>query len=654
MKLTPAQSQIAKSTKRFRVVNCGRRFGKTTLAVLEMVGVAVFNNDRRILYVAPTFQQARDIAWEQLKGVARDIATNINESRLEITIQTTKGGTSLISLRGWESVETIRGQKFDFVVLDEVATMRKFWVGWREVIRPTLTDNKGSALFISTPKGFNHFYDLYNTVDPDYESFHFTSYDNDNIPREEIDKARQELPEDEFHQEYMADFRKQVGLVYKEFNREKHIYRDEKPLNVIKKFAGIDFGFTNPTAVIQIEKDYDSNYWVFREWYKSNKTDSEIAEYVCMLGMQEVYPDPESPSAIAELQKKGVYCKEVVKNKDSIKNGINKVRALFLQGKLKIHYSCENLISELENYRYPDKRDDRNEEENPVKENDHACFTKDTKIEGDILYTKSTGFKDVYEFMNSKVTADHPYLTQRGFVRLDSLRYSDRIVIWKNKLLMELYLDDTRNQTGVSFVTILYLLQRNLQAIKQNVSIGIYGENIMAKYLKAFISIIKMVIQLIMKYLISNVYHLKNTIKSIIMKCYLSGVKVWQSHKKKLQSGTNQTKQKNFTKKLLSYLGLIKNYIQEIVINAKKNIKHHSQVEVNSATIIAKLEHYGKEEVFASVSKNGYFTANGVVVSNCDAMRYALMMEEPENIIQKLKMQDNIYRNREQRKHGYE
>lgn len=372
MQLTQAQAKIAKSTKRFRVVNCGRRFGKTTLAVLEMVGVAVFKDNRRVLYIAPTYQQARDIAWEQLKSVARDIATNINESRLEITIQTTIGGTSLISLRGWESVETIRGQKFDFVVLDEVATMRKFWVGWREVIRPTLTDNKGSAMFISTPKGFNHFYDLYNTVDEDYESFHFTSYDNDHIPKEEIDKAKIELPEDEFAQEYLADFRKQVGLVYKEFRRDIHVFKDEKPTNVIKRFAGIDFGFTNPTAIITLEKDWDNTYWVTNEWYKTNKTDSEIAEYVSALNFQEVYPDPESPSAIEELKKKGVYCKEVVKNKDSIKNGINRIRALFLQGKLKIHHSCENLISELENYRYPDKRDDRNEDENPVKEHDHA------------------------------------------------------------------------------------------------------------------------------------------------------------------------------------------------------------------------------------------------------------------------------------------
>jgi phage terminase large subunit len=143
-------------------------------------------------------------------------------------------------------------------------------------------------------------------------------------------------------------------------------------MNITKRFAGIDFGFTNPTAIITIEKDFDNNYWVTSEWYKRNKTDEQIADVVSALHFDEVYPDPESPSAIAELEKRGVYCREVVKNKDSIKNGINAIRALFLQNKLYIHSSCQNLINELETYSYPESKEGRNDEENPVKENDHA------------------------------------------------------------------------------------------------------------------------------------------------------------------------------------------------------------------------------------------------------------------------------------------
>lgn len=104
-----------------------------------MFGKAVAKNDQRVAYIAPTIQQARDIAWEQLKKICRPIAVGKpNESRLEITVNTQAGGTSLIILRGWEAVETLRGQRFDFVVIDEVAQMRNFWIGWREVVRPTL------------------------------------------------------------------------------------------------------------------------------------------------------------------------------------------------------------------------------------------------------------------------------------------------------------------------------------------------------------------------------------------------------------------------------------------------------------------------------------------------------------------------------------
>lgn len=373
MILTPSQNLIAEDLHRFRVVNCGRRFGKTTLAVEEIKGKAL-SKPCRIAYIAPTFQQARDIAWEALKTELRPITIQVNESRLELRVKTIKGGESIIILRGWEAIETLRGQQFDFIVIDEIASMRNFMLNWQEVIRPTLTDTKGEALFISTPKGFNHFYDLFNKEreDTDFKSFHFTTYDNPHVPPDEVDKARAEVTEDRFAQEYLADFRKTEGLVYKVFDRERDIYEEIPDIRINETIAGADFGFTNPTAIITIKVDSDSNYWVDDEWYKPGKTDAEIAEYVSVCNFNKVYPDPESPSAIKELVNKRVPVREVIKNKDSIKNGITKVTELFKTGRLKINARCVNLIYELETYSYPDKKDQRNEDENPIKENDHA------------------------------------------------------------------------------------------------------------------------------------------------------------------------------------------------------------------------------------------------------------------------------------------
>lgn len=389
--LHPAQAQIASDTHRFRVVNCGRRFGKTLLSVWEMFGLAV-SKETRIAYVAPTYQQARDIAWNELKRITLPVQASVNESRLEVQVKNKQGTTSLITLRGWESIETLRGQSYDFIVLDEISSYRNFWEHWQEVIRPTLTDRKGEALFISTPKGFNHFYDLYNleSKDTDFKSFHFSTYDNPHIPREEVDKAKKELTEDRFAQEYMADFRKTEGLVYKEFRRENHIFREE-PTRIVKTIAGVDFGFTNPSAVLTIQKDDDGRYFVIEEYYKRGQTDAQLADYVAALRVNEVYPDPESASGVQELRNRGVNVRDVIKNKDSVRNGINAVRELFKANRLFIHESCQNLVMELETYAYPDKKPDHNEEEKPIKENDHAldalryALSMDSSIESGLV-----------------------------------------------------------------------------------------------------------------------------------------------------------------------------------------------------------------------------------------------------------------------------
>lgn len=372
IELHPAQATIASNTKRFRVVCAGRRFGKSILSAWEMFGYAI-QKECRVAYLAPTYQSARDIVWAELKKICEPVAVSINESRLEITVRNKQGTESLIILRGWEAVETLRGQKFVFLVLDEVAMYRNFWEGWQEVLRPTLTDERGDALFISTPRGFNHFYDLYNlaNTDENYHSFHFTTRDNPFIPPDEIDTAQKELTEDRFAQEYLADFRKTEGLVYKEFNRDRHLVSTDIEVYT-KYFAGVDFGFTNPAAVISIKKDRDARYFVYPEWYKTGQTDAQIAEYVSACKFNEVYPDPESAGGIEELRRKGVNVRDVIKNKDSIRNGINIVRELFKANRLFIHKDCINLIQELETYAYPDKKPDRNEQENPIKENDHA------------------------------------------------------------------------------------------------------------------------------------------------------------------------------------------------------------------------------------------------------------------------------------------
>jgi PBSX family phage terminase large subunit len=341
----------------------------------EIKGIAI-SKPSRIAYIANNYQQARDIMWEFLKKELKGAVISTNEQRLEIKVKTIQKGESLIVLRGWESVENLRGQAFDFLGLDEVAMMRNFWSNWQEVLRPTLTDRRGTALFASTPKGFNHFYDLANLelTDAEFKSFHFSSWDNPHLPQDELEKAKQSLPPDRFAQEYEASFQKTQGLVYKEFSRERHLYEELPALPYNQKYqhlGAVDFGYRNPAAVLH---GYFNGERLFidDEWYKRERTDIQIAEYASLCKFNAVYPDPENQGGIEELRRKGVNVREVVKGKGSVESGIQQIRELLIRGDLLINKRCKNLIAEFEMYSYDDEENERNEKENPIKANDHA------------------------------------------------------------------------------------------------------------------------------------------------------------------------------------------------------------------------------------------------------------------------------------------
>jgi PBSX family phage terminase large subunit len=256
---------------------------------------------------------------------------------------------------------------------DEVAFCRGFLEFYDKVLAPTLLTTKGRAVFGSTPNGFNDFYTLTERA-RNLEGWfysHATSYDNPANEAVEIERIKSEITEDRFAQEYLADFRKLEGLVFKEFSRERHVYSGEVE-RCDEYIAGVDFGYKNPCAVIHIKRNGDDAYFVTEEWYKTERSEEQIADYVKSCDFNRVYPDPENPSAISLLNEKGIAIVEVTKGKGSIKSGIDKIHLLFKMGRLKIHESCTSLIWELENYRYPDSRPNHNDDENPIKENDHA------------------------------------------------------------------------------------------------------------------------------------------------------------------------------------------------------------------------------------------------------------------------------------------
>lgn len=279
MKLHKTQAIVAKDDTTYRVVNCGRQWGKTTLAVFEMIACAYAKKDREIAYFATTHDQARNIAWSMLKNYSQPAwAKSPNETRLELFLKTQDGGRSRISLRGYENVETARGQQFDFLVPDEVSQMKNWEYNWQAVLEPTLAFRRGKSLFISTPQGFNHFHKMYEQGQDKnnklWKSWHFTSYDNPFLPIDRIEQAKKDSTEDYFSQEYMADFRKFTGLAHKPWDRDIHWIEKFDVPRQWHRGRGFDYGSTHYTASPRIAIDPDDN-WFVENSYLDGKRDIE-------------------------------------------------------------------------------------------------------------------------------------------------------------------------------------------------------------------------------------------------------------------------------------------------------------------------------------------------------------------------------------------
>ena len=167
-----------------------------------------------VFYVAPTQGQARDIMWQTLLELGHPVITSSHINNLQIKL--INGAT--ISLKGSDRPETMRGVSLKFLVMDEYADMKP--EVFEQILRPALADQKGTALFIGTPMGRNHFYELYKYAelddDPTYKSWHFTSYDNPLLDPEEIDVAKKSMSSYAFRQEFMASFEARGSEMFKE------------------------------------------------------------------------------------------------------------------------------------------------------------------------------------------------------------------------------------------------------------------------------------------------------------------------------------------------------------------------------------------------------------------------------------------------------
>lgn len=214
-----AQREIAENKARFRVLSCGRRWGKTRMAAA--LSIKTMLEGGQVMWVAPSYQIA-EVGWRSVEYLGQQIP---GAKKVDRRLTANNG---FIQIRSADSEGGLRGEGLDMLIVDECAHIRNFGDIWEQQLRPALSDRKGGAIFISTPKGFNHFADLFNMAktDDEWHSWQLPTTANPFIDPAEIDAARRQIPELVFRQEYLAEFVQLAGALFK---REFFQYTENIP-----------------------------------------------------------------------------------------------------------------------------------------------------------------------------------------------------------------------------------------------------------------------------------------------------------------------------------------------------------------------------------------------------------------------------------------
>ncbi len=266
------QKEVFNSPARFKIVAAGRRCGKSRLSAITLL-IEGLNcpEGAAVMYIAPTLGQARAIIWDLIHDLGRQVIKSSHINNLEITLINGRK----IMVRGADNPDSLRGMSLTYVVLDEVAFIKQDI--WEKVIRASLSDRKGRALFISTPSGRNWFYDIYKLgmeeTDDEWRSWHYTTKDNETIDPKEIDAAERTLSSFAFKQEYLSSFDNAGSDVFKEawFKTAPEpksgsyvVAIDLAGFEDVAKNAGAAKKRLDETAIAIVKITDSGNWWVKR------------------------------------------------------------------------------------------------------------------------------------------------------------------------------------------------------------------------------------------------------------------------------------------------------------------------------------------------------------------------------------------------------
>ena len=264
------QQEVFKNNTRFKVVAAGRRCGKSRLSAVSLL-IEGLNcpEGSAVMYIAPTLGQARTIIWDLLHELGRPVIKSSHINNLEILLV---NGRKIL-VRGADNPDSLRGVSLTYVVLDECAFIKEDV--WQKIIRASLSDKKGRALFISTPSGRNWFYDVFKLgqeeTDEEWRSWHFTTKDNETIDPKEIEAAERTLSSFAFKQEYLSSFDNAGQEVFKEdwirYSPEPAygsyvIAIDLAGFEDVSKNAGAAKKRLDESAISIVKVEDNGNWWI--------------------------------------------------------------------------------------------------------------------------------------------------------------------------------------------------------------------------------------------------------------------------------------------------------------------------------------------------------------------------------------------------------
>jgi len=246
--LHPGQQQIVDEARRFNVLACGRRFGKTKLGIDLVIDRAL--DGYPVGWFSPTYRMLGEV-WKEIVETTKPIQTRVAKQEHRIELLT--GG--VIDCWSLDAADSVRGRKYARVIIDEAAMVPDLGDSWQAAIRPTLTDYTGDAFLLSTPKGVNFFHECYSRgvdpAQPDWNGWHAPTTANPYIDPAEVEAARLELPEQIFRQEYLAEFLQNEGAVFRNIDACLHAdnQTDHRGHSLM---AGVDWGQQNDFTVISV------------------------------------------------------------------------------------------------------------------------------------------------------------------------------------------------------------------------------------------------------------------------------------------------------------------------------------------------------------------------------------------------------------------